>query len=277
MTGIVSAGIGVGTMVIPPLAGWLISTYDWRLSYIIVGSLALVLIMLAAQFLRHDPGQMGYLPYGDGEVNEKVELDGIDLGNRALSLSEAIHTRQFWMCSAIFFLFVFCVQTILVHIVIHATGLGIPEASAVNIMSIIGGLSIAGRVIVGGVADRIGNKLTLTISFSLMAVALFWLVIARELWMLYLFAAIFGFVYGGTITLESPIAAELFGMSSHGVILGGIAFISTVGGAIGPVLAGHIFDIGSSYQPAFLVCIALSIIAIILALFLRPITSRNFN
>ena len=71
MTGIAVSGIGIGTMIMPLVANWLISSYGWRTSYIVVGITVLVLIILVAQFLRRDPGQMGQLPYGADEV--KVE------------------------------------------------------------------------------------------------------------------------------------------------------------------------------------------------------------
>ena len=123
----------------------------------------------------------------------------------------------------------------------------------------------------GGVADRIGNKLAIIIAFVLMSAALIWVLAARELWMFYLFAIAFGFAYGGFSTLLSLIPAELFGLGSLGVILGAVHFSVAIGEAVGPTLAGRIFDITDSYQLAFQVCIALSIIAVILALFLRPI------
>ncbi|GAH40189.1 unnamed protein product, partial [marine sediment metagenome] len=164
---------------------------------------------------------------------------------------------------------------IMVHIVIHATELEISAASAANILAIIGGVSIAGRIIMGSAGDRIGNKLVITVCFILMSVALLWLLVTKELWMFYLFAVVFGFAYGGWAALISLMVAELFGLSSLGVILGAVTFGLTIGEAIGPTLAGRIFDITSSYQPAFLICVGLSIIAIILALFLKPITSKG--
>jgi len=72
------------------------------------------------------------------------------------------------------------------------------------------------------------------------------------LWMLYLFAVIFGFGYGGIAPLQSPLIAELFGLNSHGVILGVTEFGVALGETIGPVAAGHIFDITGSYNLAFL-------------------------
>ena len=265
MTGFVVAGGGTGTIIFPPVASWLISSYGWRTSYIIIGIIALVFIILAAQFLRHDPKQIGQLPYGENEVREA----DLNLQARGFSFREAIGTGQFWVLWAILFCLGFCVTTILVHVVPHAIELGISATIAAGILAVIGGLSIVGRIVAGSVADRIGNRPLFIIDFVLMSGVLFWLVAAKELWILYLFAVIFGFAYGGVVSLESPLVAELFGLSSHGAILGIAAFGFTVGGAVGPVLGGRIFDIIGNYQVAFLVCAALAVIACILASLLR--------
>ncbi|MFC2046818.1 MFS transporter, partial [Chloroflexota bacterium] len=131
--------------------------------------------------------------------------------------------------------------------------------------------SIFGRLIIGSASDRIGNRLASITSFILMSVALLWLVVAEEGWMLYPIAAVFGFGYGGFTALMSLIPAELFGLRSLGVILGFIIFGAEIGEAIGPVLAGRIFDITSSYQLAFLISAAVVIIGTIMSLLVRPI------
>ncbi len=271
MTGIVASGIGLGTMIMPPVANWLIADYGWRTSYIIFGIIALVFITLAAQFLRRDPSQMGQLPYGESKAREPRP----NLETEGFSFNQAIHTRQFWMFGAVIFTYLFSQQTITVHIVPHATDLGISAASAASILAIIGGLSIAGKIMIGSAADRIGNRLSLIISFTLLLVALFWLLAAKELWMFYLFAAVFGFAYGGIVSLQSLVTAELFGTSSLGVTFGAVMFIGSIGGAIGPVLTGGIFDITGSYYLAFLVCVVVSIIGLILAPLLRPTTREE--
>jgi len=210
---------------------------------------------------------MGLLPYGaNAATGEKSSLD-----TTGLSLQEAIRTRPFWMLFAIYICGGFFIQIIIVHIVIHATGLGISAASAAVVLAIVGGGNIAGRLMAGAVADRLGNKLTITAALILMAVVFLWLQIAEEVWMLYLFAAIFGLAHGGILCMMSPLPAELFGLRSHGVILGIIMFSSTIGGAIGPIVAGRIFDITSSYQLAFIICIAVAIVAVILAISIRPV------
>lgn len=267
VTGIVVAGIGVGTLIAPPIANWLISSYGWRMTYIMIGIIHLLLVILAAQFLRHDPRQMGLLPYGENEAKQESLIPRA----KGFSLGEAIHTKQFWLFFIILFGFGFITQVIMVHIVIHAIGLGISAIIAANILAIIGGISIIGRVALGSVADRIGNRLALMITFVFMSVALLWVLAAKELWMFYLFSVIFGFGYGGLVTLQSPVVAWLFGLRSHGVIFGAIIIGYAIGSAISPMLAGRIFDVVGSYQIAFWLCAALAIVAIILSWLLRPI------
>jgi len=266
MTGIILTGIGIGTVIVPPLARWFISTYGWHTAYIIVGGMALVFIVSAAQFIKRDPGQVGQLPYGGIQLGEQT----LNLGARGLSLREAIHTMGFWIVGMLNFCFVFCLYTVMVHIAAHAVKLGALVAVAANILATIGGGSIIGRPVAGAFADRVGNKWAMIICFILLAADFLWLAVAKEVWMLFLFAAIFGFVYGGISALFSPIIAELFGLSSHGVIFGIILFCGSIGGAIGPLLAGRIFDITSSYQIAFLTCAVVGILGIIVASLLKP-------
>jgi len=269
MSGIVKAGAGIGILIMPPIANWLISSYGWRTSYFIIGIIALVFIILVAQFLRRDPAQMGQLPDGEEEVNIGC-LNSVDGG---FSLQEAIHARQFWMLCVIFFLVTFCAEAIMVHIVPHATDLGISAASAANILAGIGGVSIVGRFVMGSAGDRAGNRLAIIVCFLILLVSLLWMLVAKDLWMLYLFACVYGFAHGGFFALISPSVAEFFGLSSHGVILGAVFCPTTIGGAIGPVLAGHIFDVTSSYQLVFLVFTIVCIVGFILTLLLKPVTN----
>jgi len=270
MTGFVVAGIGVGTMIIPPAATWLIESWDWNTAYIIIGSVALVFIILAAQFLRLEPRQMGLLPDG-----ENKEAAGLNLHARGFTFREAMGSWQLWVLFAILFCFGYCLHTILAHIANYATDLRISATVAAGILAVIGGLSIVGRIATGSITDRVGSKSPLIINLILMSGALFWLLAAGELWAFYLFAAIFGFAYGGLAAMESPIVAELFGLSSHGVIMGVASFGYTAGGAVGPLVAGRIFDISGEYQIAFLVCAVVGISGIILAWRLRPPVSEG--
>jgi len=271
MTGIVAIGTGIGVLVGPPVANWLISNYGWRTSYIIFGILVLAVVISVAQLLRRDPAGMGQLPYGTNRGGERQ----LNLGTDGLSLEEAVYTRQFWIVCAIFLCSGFCIFSIMVHIVPHATDLGISAASAASFLATIGGTSIVGNVVIGNIGDRMGNRQAFMIGFSLMSTALFWLVPTNGVWMLYLFSIIFGFAYGGIATLQSPLISELFGLNSHGLIFGVAGFGFTIGAAIGPFLVGHIFDITGSYQSAFLICASVGIAGLVSAVLLKPIKGKK--
>lgn len=266
MTGIAVTGIGVGQLIMPPAVSWLISNYGWRTSYMVIGITVLILIVLAAQFLRRDPSQIGKLPYGRHELVEKG-----DLQNAGFPLKEAVRKRQFWLFTLAGFLAALSVGSAQVHIVIHAIGLEISTANAVLILTVIGGTSIVGRIGMGVTSDRIGTKRALIICLTVISAAFFWLLIARELWMLYLFAVMFGFSHSGLHALVSPTVAELFGLRSHGVIFGCVMLGLTLGIATGPVVTGYIFDINSSYQLAFLILAILNVIGLMLVSCLKPI------
>jgi MFS family permease len=269
MTGIVSAGTGIALMVIVPAANEAILRLGWRTAYKIVGIVAMIVVIIAAQFLRRDPHQVGKLPYGWDEANTA------DPGPRTggVPFGEALRTRQVWLISLVYFCTYFIYNVFLVHMVIYAIGKGIPSMKAVGIMVFLGGAGIAGRIILGIVADRIGNQRVMALSAGLMMVTLFWLLMAHELWMLFLFGLVFGFGHGGIATMESPIVAHVFGMRSHGVILGLVFFIDTIGGATGPFLAGYIFDVTRDYSLAFLLCAILGVINLIAISLVRPLKS----
>lgn len=271
MTGTVLAGASAGGMIGPPVANWLISTAGWRISYGIIGIVTLLVIIPLAQFLRREPGQLGLSPYGKNEV----KAESLNSATRGLTLQQAIHTRQFWQLAVIYFCSLFGPGIIMTHIVIHATGLGILATNAANILAIVAGAGGVARFAMGIISDRVGNKSALIACLILMSSALFWLMAAKEEWMFYLFGAIFGFGWGGSITVMSPLIARLFGLISHGVILGIVIFSSTFAQAISPTLAGGIFDITGSYQIAFLIGASVSATGFILTLFLRPISRKG--
>ena len=271
MSSIVISGMGFGTIIVPPIAVRLISSYGWRNAYIIIGIITLVLLVLPAQFLKHDPRQKGLSPYG----NNVAERSSSASEAKGFSLSEAIQTGQFWLACAIYFCYGIFLVTTIVHIAPHATELGISPINAANIIAIIGGLSIIGRVAIGYASDRIGVKFSLALAFILVSIALLWLHIAKGLWMLYLFAAVFGFGYGGTITVQSPLLAELFGLRSHATILGVVICFATVSGAVGSLMGGVVFDVTGSYSLAFWICATVTITGFILTLFLRPVQDKQ--
>lgn len=271
ITGIVSAGGGLSGFLLPPALTWLIFTRDWRFSYIVLGILVLVIVLTAAQFLRRDPVKMGLTPYG--EVKGLKAEPGA--GTAGLSLQEAVHTRQFWMAVTMFFCTAFSLSVINVHIVAHITDLGISATTAANILAVNNGSFIVGGIILGIFADRIGIRQGYLLSFIITAAALFWLLTIRETSLFYVAIVIFGLGSGGGNTMESPLVAELFGIKSHGFILGVCSLFFLLGSAVGPFIAGYVFDSSGSYQLAFIISALLCILGILMTLILRPIKDTS--
>lgn len=186
-----------------------------------------------------------------------------------------MRTKQFWLLCIAFFGFGYAFQSVMVHVVVHARGLGFSPASAAVIMSVVGGSTILGRIGMGGLADRLGARWLLTMVYAMLSLTLFWLVIAQQPWAIYTLAAVFGFAYGGVVPLESYRAAELFGLRAHGTILGAIVFSVLMGSAVGPALAGYGFDLLGSYTIPFAVCGVIAALATFLTLFVKPLTSQS--
>jgi len=264
MAGISISGIGFGIGVIPPVASYLIETFSWRTSMLAVSLACLALVVLLAQFLKSEPGKPG-LP-----GSKAVENPGIGRVE-GFTFREALQTRQFWMIWSAWLFYGIFYHVAVVHIVPYATDLGMQAVAASAILTIIGITGVGGRISLGFFSDRFGNKIIIVISFALLAAGYLGLLITGKIWMLYIFAAVYG-VFSGIGIIAATLMAEYFGMKSLGIITGAIVFANSFGGAIGPVVAGQIFDITGSYNMAFLLCVALGLISSMTIFLLKPIT-----
>ncbi len=156
----------------------------------------------------------------------------------------------------------------MVHIIPHAIDIGISPLIAATILSLISAIGIISRLSMGFIADRIGGRLALTICLILQTIALAWLLIAKETWALYLFAIVFGIGQGGIMPIQMMVTAELFGLKSLGMLGGALMLFGYSGMALGPILAGSIFDASGSYSIAFITCIILGVVAILMSILL---------
>jgi MFS family permease len=270
MTGIVKIGTGAGQFIIPLVASILITTYGWRTSYSIIGAGVLVSLVAIAQLLRRDPSQISPLSDCENDVSESKSSPAAE----GLSLGEATRTMQFWIICSVNLVILFCLMSIMLHIAPHARDIGVSATRAATVLSTIGGVSMAGRFITGIAIDRFGSKKAMIFCFILLIAGLLWLQMAKELRLLYVFAVIYGMTHGGYFTTMSPIVAEFFGLNAHGVIFGIVVFSGTIGGAIGPILAGYIFDVTAGYNLAFWLCTFMSALGLVLVLFLKPIKGK---
>lgn len=274
MTGLAVSGMGLGTFLLSPVANYLISVYDWRTSYIILGIFVFVVIVLAAQFFKRDPSQMGLRPYGQTECQLRVEKKKMPREVLDLTLREAVRTPFFWIMFGMFFCFGFCVLAIIVHIAPYATDIGKSNATAANLVASIGVASIFGKILLGSLGDRIGNRTVFIICFTLMATSLFCLMSVERTLLIFLCTIAFGLAYGGNATSQSPLLAKLFGLRSHGLIFGAVNNGFTIGATIGPVVAGAIFDVTGGYSLAILVIGTIAATGLALTILLKVFSGK---
>jgi len=268
MTGLVVSGIGLGAIIVPPLANRLISIYDWRTSYIILGASVIATSVLLSQLLKRNA------PIAQNtDSNSIAEQNTIPV--KGITLREALRTHQLWMTCGLFFCLGFGLFSIMVHIVPHAMDRGFSADESAAIIAIIGIASIVGKIGMGYLVDRIGSRSGWAIGFAITAVAVLYLLAADTLWAFYAFAAGFGLGYGCLVASESPIIADLFGLRAHGALLGLASFMFTAGAAIGPWQAGYTYDIMLSYRTTFIVLGVIAIIGIVLAALLKPFAKQT--
>jgi MFS family permease len=161
------------------------------------------------------------------------------------------------------------------HIVPHAIDLGLSPTKAALVLSTIGSVSIAGRMVFGLLIDKLGTRNAFVLCLTPLVICLVWLQTIINADLLYIFAVLYGFSHGGLFTVVSPTVAEYFGTRAHGAIFGLILFSGTLGGSAGPIVAGMIFDSSGSYSAAFITLAVLASIALLLAWSLKPHTQST--
>ncbi|HXY73973.1 MAG TPA: MFS transporter, partial [Dehalococcoidales bacterium] len=264
-TSIIKLGNGFGMFIFPLLSSWLILLSNWRTAYIVLGTSGLLLMVSVAQFMKRDPSQIGQRPFGA----DSVPSNGNSASQAELTFRESYHNGSFWLVCGIYFIAWYVTQTIVVHLAGYLQDNHMNIAQAASVVSTLGAVSIAGRLIMGFAGDRIGNRNALIICGAVLLVATVWLQFTQVTWRSYIFAIIGGFAHGGFFAVLSPLVAELFGLKSHGSNLGLIIFIGYTGGAVGPVVAGRLYDMQNNYQLTFYILLGVSALCLLLTVLLK--------
>jgi MFS family permease len=249
--GLTTAGIGMGTLALAPFAQFLIFKFDWRVSYLIIAGLVLIIVLPISRLVRLNPSEKGLLPYGAEETSARKTNDSL-ASMADFTVKEALKERAFWILFLVDAFHIMAIQTIMVHLKTCATDVGISPMVAATILGTVGGASVLGRIAMGSASDRIGRREAYLINLFLMAIMMLWLIKAKQPWQFFLFSTIFGFGYGGCVPLGPAIIGDWFGTKYHGSILGVLILSGAIGG-VGPVMAGHICDVTGNYNLAFII------------------------
>jgi MFS family permease len=268
ITGIVISSVGLGTLIVSPVANALIAQVDWRTTFLIFGIVILFVTVIPAQFLKRDPAALGLVAYGENVADARSREPA-----QGLSFRQAVHFHQYWFVFFLFLAYGFCTNSVGIHLVPNAIKLGITPGVAAAILAAIGGLQIVGRIGLGLAADRVGNRTIFIAGFLAAAALTLWLPSISLTWAFFAFSVIFGLAQGGLASSQSPLIANLFGLKSHGLLFGFCGFGFTVGAALGPYATGRVVDVSGSYHWAFLAASIFSLAGMFVAISLRPLSS----
>ncbi|MFQ5829087.1 MAG: MFS transporter [Candidatus Methylomirabilia bacterium] len=264
--GLASSGGGLGIFLLPPLAHLLVDAVGWRWAYVVFGTAVLVILNLVAIVMRRDPETMGLAPDGAPKTPAMVHPPG----DEAWPLGRAVRAGAFWLLSGVFTCTWIPVFIPFVHGVAFARDLGVAPLLASTVISAIGIAAVFGRLVMGGVSDRIGRKAALTIALLLQGLSFAGFTAVSGLYSLYLAAVGFGFSYGAISALFPAIVGDFFGREEAGSLVGFLFALSGSMAALGPLGAGAIYDATGHYTWAFLSSAGLNGVALILLALFRP-------
>jgi len=257
---LVSAGMGMAPMTMSPLVAWLISSHDWRTSMQILAVVVAAIMIPVSLLVRRAPAL---------EAVSAVPPDSA-VPEPEMSLAQALRSPQFVVLLLTNF---FCCATHsgpIIHTVSYAVSCGIPMIAAVTIYSVEGLAGMGGRIAFGLLGDRLGAKRVLVAGLFAQAFGALAYVFVRELAAFYAVAALFGFIYAGTMPLYSVLVRENFPLRMLGTVIGGTAMAGSLGMATGPLAGGLIYDTFASYAWLYIGSWAVGLGAFVIALTFRP-------
>jgi MFS family permease len=268
--GITTSSGGMGEVFMAPLSSLLLSYYDWRISFVILGIMAWIILLPAGYLLKRDPRDFGLLPDGmEPEVNKTAKPAPIAL-EEGFSLAEAWKVREFWFLAVIWLLTSISVHMILTHLPPHAIDLGISPLDAAWIISFIGVGCIIGRFFDGKLSDRVGRKPPAIFGAILMFALLLSLVFIQQFWIFCVFGLLFGYAWGGLGAVVTLLIADIFGVRSLGLIMATISLGWNFGAAIGPSFGGVVYDVTGSYSAASMITAFGMAVAAFFTIIVRP-------
>ena len=279
--GIIYAGFGAASAVMPILVERLIAFNGWRFSFQVIAIVIWGVFLLGFLLLREPPAPDGR------KAQESIARDpemvdtrreapstprsGDNQGGEELSVSfvAALRTRPFWLLFGMMTAASVVLDMILVHIVPRAEDAGISSHVAVTLLTVNGLVNMVATLGGGGLGDRLGPQRVFLWSMVIMTLSLIWLTGSSSLWMFYVFVVAFGVGNGGWFPQTPILAARIFGKRNLGGIYSAILLGAGVGALVGPTLAGYVFDTTGRYFIAFVIAVVISAVGVVITMLLR--------
>jgi sugar phosphate permease len=134
------------------------------------------------------------------------------------------------------------------------------QGQAARILSLVLASSMAGRLLMGWLADRLPKKYVMLLIYLLVATAIPFLFVTSSPGLLYAFAILFGVGLGGDYMIIPLMTAEIFGVQLLGRLLGVILTADGIAEAVAPWIVGRLRDVTGTYSQGFLLLIGMALL-----------------
>lgn len=271
-TGVAVSGWGIGIVAMPPFVELLIGMLGWQATYLVLAGLFLVAIGIAVLLLADRPSALGV------DTTEEFETASAANGGQAQSQSvraqlkttlTTVMTPLFGVVFAALLLMFVPANAVLVYLVDFAEAAGVTRRVGVVAVSVLGGMNVVAKFTVGWAADRIGTDRMMAVCVVLMCVPTLLLVVIPTPASVLLLSAVFGFGYGGTAALMSPLVANLFGTDDLSTLFGLTAIGFAIAGVSVPYAVGRGLDAFGSYDVPFAAAAVIGLVSAALFLAVR--------
>lgn len=256
---------GVGSTLFPLLTSHLIASVGWRHTYAIFGVLVWIVVLpTVALLIRERPEEMGLLPDGGRETSRESSLSGgerLPFVAAGMPFSQARRTATFWCMILAFLLMSAGIQGCLMHLPALLTDRGISPERAAFFVSLLGICFVVGGLTAGYLADRLEAKYV-TMGYFLGATAgvvLLWVGQGRGI--PYLFSLLAGMGMGAMVNLMAYLIGRCFGPAALGELYGYAFGAMALGGVVGPIFMGYVFDYTGSYRAALEIFVLATVLA----------------
>jgi len=272
--GLTSMGIGFGTMLMSPAAGYIVENFHWKQGFIFFGIVLFIVCILSGQILMRKtiPEDYGLLPDGD-DPKITIQHDDISIYSEPeVPLLRVLKTPAFWIMSFCFSMAIMVEVMAFIHQVNYAVSLNIGRIAAASSLGLIGLGSIFGRFFFGWLCDVLKDpKYSAALGFLVEAVGMLMILNISSTAGLYIYSLVFGFGYGSIAPAMPALISDRFGRRILGSLFGIMIFFGTgCGGGVGPIIGGLIYDYFGTYTHAWQFNFIMLLIVSVLILTIKP-------
>jgi sugar phosphate permease len=247
---LISGSIGIGGFLLTPFLSMAVHTYGWRYAAFGCGILFMVVGLPLALQVRRSPESMGLLPDGDPP---RVSASALDQTQRPVekevefTLAQALKTSSFWFLVSATALRVIVLSAVNVHYVALMVWKGMSEQRAAFFLAAQAFMSLPSHLLFGWLGDQMDKPRLMSLCMLQASLSMILLANIHQDWAIVIFIALFS-VVESTFPVSWSTVGDYFGRKHFAKIRGSMAFITSWGSVIGPVLAGAIYDYTKSYK-----------------------------